>query len=424
MFALLFFGAFLYFSRKNKTTDTSNFKWQTYDKRVDFVTRDGTLIRDDNLRGLRILPLNYVEKNKVYEISSYNFTDKIERTHILFESISEIANVEILPNSIDGSKLWILSYDSLCYYNMQSKKVNKCEYNLYEYDLNSDVMTSKFVFTQSGLTRAAYLLGHDLITNTLKVGFDHQLSENEVNSWSQSLKGEPPLQDHPYFDTEIYSFNANSNSLEIHSQYTQPYWISKGFSSRSMASIMDFGKNGDTYFIGECDELVCNKNTTRKEGLKVLDNNVGYVTDVPIFYYGQDSNARNLEVTADAKNSRVYVATKTFNQQKESYIYMYDSNTGRSFLIGKQPTKYNDDVRGIDVVDGNLAMGSFSGLSVYSNSLDKWNIISTDDGIESNNVEGVYEIDNGGVCLTHQNDGASCLMSPLSQYVRYLNQAN
>jgi len=45
-------------------------------------------------------------------------------------------------------------------------------------------------------------------------------------------------------------------------------------------------------------------------------------------------------------------------------------------------------------------------------------ILNQNNGLKNNNVDGVYGLKNGGVCVLHENDGASCLLQPLSGYLK------
>lgn len=416
VFLLAVASAIMIFAKqRNEILKARSYVWQTYDKKVDYVTKDGRLIRDDSRsRGITILPLNYEEKKIQYKITSYSFADKTEKTHIIFDSLPEFTEVKLTPNSIDGSKIWVVTLrGDKCFDEVVNTKARDCKFMLYEYNLDTDSLIEKqelryYVGTP---VRDVYLLAHDPLKNIVWIGVDYQIKAGEVSQWKSEL---PDLVDlsRSYFGTDLVGFDANSNKgLGI---TKTSYWMSSRFNPIHK-TLADTGKDGELYFIGECD-LKCGDRKYINEGVAVAQNNK--TTPLPNFYYGQDLGpARYFQITTDTKNNYVYIVTKSFDQNKPSNIFRYDDNTGRSFHIGKQPTQYDDDVRGLDVIDGNLAIGSFNGLAVYNGLLDKWIIIKKDNGLKSNNVEGVYGIDGGEVCVLHENEGASCLLKPLSEYI-------
>ena len=394
--------------------------WQTYNKRVDYVTKNGWLIRDDNRRGgITILPLNYQEKSVHYKIVSYSFTDKVEKEHLLFDSLPEFTRVKLLPNNIDASKFWVLAFRSdICTIESINPKDDTtprgdCKFKLYEFDLNADKLTEKkeLRFWVGTPVRDVYLLTHDVPKNIVWLGVDYQVSQGQV---SQRKTQFPDLVDltGQYFGTDLIRYDANSNDSQI---IQTPYWMSSRFNPLHK-TLAKAGKNGELYFLGECD-INCGDRKYINEGVALTQYNK--TSPLPIFYYGQDlGSVRYFQITTDLQNNYVYVVTKSFDQNKPSNIFQYDVTTGRSVHIGNQPTQEDDDMRGLDIVEGNLAIGSFNGLAVYNPKLDSWKIVKQSDGIKSNNVEGVYGINGGGMCVLHENAGASCLFEPLSKYIQ------
>lgn len=393
--------------------------WGTYDKRVDYVTKAGVLIRDENRKGgITILPLNYQEKSSPYSVISYSFVDKVEKTHLIFDSLSEFTKVKLLPNSIDSSKLWVVTFraDSCSEESLNPKGNTSprgdCKFKIYEYDLNTDKLSEKkeLRFWVGTSVRDVYLLTHDNVNNNVWIGVDYQVPQGQVSQWETQLS-EPIDLNRQHFGTDLIKYNANTNESSI---IQTPYWMSSRFNPLHK-TLAKTGNGGELYFIGECD-IKCGDKKYLNDGVAVTQ--INSTSQVPIFYYGQDLGPiRYFQITTDSQNNFVYTVTKSFDQSKPSSIFRYDITTGRSLHIGRQPTQVDDDVRGLDVVDGRLAIGSFNGLAVYNSGLDKWNFVKQNSGIKSNNVEGVYAIDGGGVCLIHENDGASCLFEPLSKYL-------
>lgn len=414
---VIFLIGFIYTKRQSATEKKS---WKVYDKQIDYVTKDGQLIRDESRRRMiRILPVNYEEKNIEYKITSFSFTDNLERSHLIFDSIPEFTTVRLLPNSIDASKLWVLTFRSdYCTYDLLNPKDSamykeECKFSLYEFDLNSNKLIEKKVLTfWAGVpVRDVYFLTHDAVKNTVWMGVDHYISKGLALDWE---KHSPDLVDPDidYSGTDLISYDANTNQKNL--PIFTLYWISGRFDIPHK-TLAKAGRDGELYLIGEC-IFKCGDPKRRDEGVGVVQK---FTTrPLPIFYYEQDlGSVRSFQITTDVLNNYVYVITNSFNQVAPSQIFRYDVSTGRSMHIGKQPTQEDDDLRGLDVIDGNLAIGSFNGLAVYNQALDNWKIIKQEDGIKSNNVEGVYGINGGGVCILHENDGASCLFEPLSTYI-------
>lgn len=397
-----------------------NFVWQTYNKSVDYVAIDGTLISDNSKSdGILIIPDGYTEKNIEYKITTYNFSDKIERTHILFNSLPEFTHVSLLPNQVDASKIWVITFrQDTCYDSIVNYKpgtmAQGCDFVLYNYDLATDKLSDgfKLSFYVNEPVREIYLLAHDPVKNQVYIGVEYQLSKDEVMQWQKDYPDQVNISSQ-YFETDFIKFDANSNTSNGILQ--TGYWMSNGFNP-AHKTLADTGKDGELYFIGEC-AIGCGGKNSLQGGL--LTTQSYQTSSVPIFYYGQDIGPiRFLQVKADPKNNYVYVVTKSFDQNKPSGIFRYDVTTGRTFYVGLQPTNPNDDMRGLSVIDGNLAIGSFSGLAVYIPANDQWKILNQNNGLKNNNVDGVYGLKNGGVCVLHENDGASCLLQPLSGYLK------
>lgn len=424
-FVILVLGSWEYYLRFRSTTNENTIKdnWKTYDKRVDYVAIDGRLIRDENIAGgIRLLPIGYVEKNISYEIYSYTFEDNTERKHLLFESLPELTSVRLLPNSIDPSKLWVLTFrsndctkDALS--SKDKTKYGDCSFMLYEFDFNTEKLTKKtnLGFYVNIPVESVYLLAHDAINNKVWLSLYHEISQSEVDYYS---KYDPEKVDKrwKHYASGLVVYDANKNTSNVEDT---PFFMSMVFRS-IYGSVARTGADGELYFLGEC-TIKCLGSQSLKDGLYSTKSYA--LSPVNIFTFGIDiDDFRDTQIFVDDKNSYLYMVTKTFDQDKPSNIFGYDIKTGRSFHVGKQPTvSEDDDIRGLTVVDGNLLFGSFSGLYVYNRIKDEWKNLNESNGIKSNNIIGVHKINNDGVCLIHEKNGASCLFSSINKYINNLN---
>lgn len=426
LFLLMVFFVVLFFllsfvNSKNYSNDTSQKNyWHFYDKRVDYVTKDGVLIRDENIRrAITILPSGYEEKNIPYKIISYSFADKVEKEHVIFESIPEFTVVKILPNSIDASKLWILPIDEENCLRKKTTSKNDlnvkgiCQIYLYEYNLITNKISEKtlFSFRYSDFDfREFDLLVHDPVKNVVWMNAKYILSQDDVLSLKGKNQDITNL-DRTYAGVSLLSYEANYDVSGVRDTLNHLSMSNKSLPYHKTQVQTD--KNGQLYFVAACG-LGC-----KKDGLFI--NSLTKRREVPIFYYGYDDELlgykNGFQITIDTENSKLYLVTNSFNQDSPSQIFLYDIEREKTIHIGRQPTNENDDVLGIDTVDGRLAIGTYGGLAIYNYLNDNWKIINQTNGIKSNIVEGVYAINNGGICILHKNNGASCLFEPLSRYV-------
>ncbi|MCL5970612.1 MAG: hypothetical protein M1450_03875 [Patescibacteria group bacterium] len=68
-------------------------------------------------------------------------------------------------------------------------------------------------------------------------------------------------------------------------------------------------------------------------------------------------------------------------------------------------------------MQGKLLIGTFNGLGIYTPETDSWKILTTKDGIKSNNVEVIEATNNNEVCISHgDSGGTSCILKPNSLY--------
>jgi hypothetical protein len=399
--------------------------WLKYDSRVDFVSGDGRLITLDKEQegGIIILEENHKEQKEDLNITVRNLKDDSEKKFTVLKEISEFASVKFLPNKIDGSKLWLITYniyscEDLLKTVKSTKEKNQkysdnCGFKLYEFDLTNGNLTFKKDgnFWLGREIRGIYPLTHDPVGNTIWFAVDYRL---------ENLKLSTDKLTEAYL-TDFINYNANTNEMGFpvsiyRSRGDTSHWSPyiKGLAAK--AKIADIDKNGDLFVVTECgfEYEICSQDPYQKETsvyrISAKQSVEPQVEKIPLFTYAWPLlHHEYLELAVDPTSQVLYLATKTWDSDKESVFFSYDIKMKRTTPLGGQPTQYEDDVLGISTIEGKLLAGTFNGLGVYDQKTDKWKVLTTENGLKDNHVETIYPLNNGGLCVLHENKGASCL---------------
>lgn len=430
-------GSFLLINQKTSTsTIKQHSTWLKYDGRVDFVSGDGKLItlEEEQGGGIILLPENYQEQKEDVNITVRDLKANTEKKLTILKEISEFASVKFLPNRVDGSKIWVVTYnaynceDSLKAENsVKEESRDSCDFKLYEFNLESGNLTFKkdgsyFVGRQ---ILGIYPLTHDPTSNTMWLAVDY--IDKNYNYWDSKTQKNKQIE---ASFTGFINYDANTNEMgfpiSINRRKGNSRWSPyiKGVAGK--AKIADIDRNGDLYVVTKCgldrnfENLELCYNDPVQKDISVyripLKPTAGewQFGQIPIFTYTWPPSEYGLpEIAIDSTSQTLYMATKTWSADKESVFFSYDIERKRTTVLGGQPTQYEDDVLGISTVKGKLLSGHFHGLGVYDHDTDKWKVLTTENGLQDNHAETIYSLNNGGVCVLHESKGASCLYNPL-----------
>lgn len=401
-----------------KTQDSAPTGWYTTDKTYDVVTGNGNLIKTTNgLSGITILPLNHEAQSKEITATKFDITSQTESQLTLIPNATDTTRVHLLQNSNKLDNLWIVTFDQIndCK-KTEPNQLSICQYRVIDYDTNTGSPIST-ITQQFNLTS-----GNSTLHSFVPLAFDHKnnniwIAVNEINPEEKYEYYSPVLQKQISGTESAY----NTNIIKYNPDKDKSEWITtdRGVNFNNKVWNYDTDSDGNLYLLTDCAINTCayqEKDSIYYDGSLIYKIEANPTTSygksiVNIFDYDMDKSF--LEFTIDKSSPNMYLVNNSWSSSPGSWVLRNDLSRQISYQVGLPPTDYKDDVRGIAAKDNQLLLGTFSGLAIYDASSDNWNIVKSDKGIKSNNVENVT-LFNNGLCLGHETQGSSCYFGQIS----------
>lgn len=403
--------AYRFFNRPNQ--QASEPTWYTTDKPFDIVSGSGKLIliKDRSRGGITILPLDYQETNRDFAIVIYDPKNNSESEKTILADIPENTSIKLLQNTINPDRIWVISF-----YQAKDCQGINCSFKISEFDLNSGETSQKSTvqFNIPGSSDASLHsfipLLHDPVLNKIWFAYNTIDPKYQYAHFDISKKTSITEEKEAY-STSVIAYDANADAATFNRS------LMRGVNFNNRLHNYDVDQNGDLYIDTECIFRDCPSGTDNAinsdyQFYRISPGNTYNIVLEPIFTYGMKPSLR--EFTIDQLNSSMYLVNMTWNAGPGSTVLYYDTNRKSSSQIGVPPIAYEDDVRGILSAQNKLLIGTFRGLGIYDLQIDKWKMITSNDGIKDNNVELIVPFANG-ICLRHENKGSSCHYGPLDQ---------